>query len=315
MLKFQWFCLFFLFGLFAVAQQCDDRVWTGVAKYHEVTNVLTSCGYSPMVGDTLYAALRATDYEAEPLCNTCLKVSSNKGSVVVKVMDKSGTHGLDLHKKVFAKLGDTLLGNVDVTWQITGCPEQGNIGFYYSKDSHVSEKKVMIVNTKSTVKELYFRYKNNDFKEVFRAKNNSNDFFVIPWEDDENLGPYDFKVVDVYNNFIVDSGISFSPDTTFYGQNQFIGCDLVNKTNDEFIADVVIKFQNPMSWNSSISIETKHKKQFILYLHSLEGRKVIETNIESNSKKHLFNEIKAGLYIVSVWSKEGLILNDKLIIQ
>ncbi|WP_084050506.1 T9SS type A sorting domain-containing protein [Aquimarina macrocephali] len=315
MLNSQYFLLFFLFSLSVVAQQCDNRVWSGVAKYHHVTNATTSCGYSPMANDTLYAALRATDYQAERLCNTCLKVSSNKGSVIVKVMDKSGTHGLDIHKKTFAKLGDTLLGNVNVTWKITTCPEQGNMGYYYSKSSFASEKRVMVVNTKSTVKKLYFRYQNNDFKEVFRAKNNSNDFFVITWRDDQNLGPYDFKVVDIYNNSIIDRDISFSPNTTFYGQNQFIGCDVVSEINNESTDKVAIKFQNPMSSNGSISIETDQEKQFTIYLYSLKGLKILEANLESNSKKHLFKGIQEGLYIISVYSNEGLILNKKLILQ
>ncbi|GGX04547.1 hypothetical protein GCM10007384_02930 [Aquimarina muelleri] len=268
-----------------------------------------------MVGDTLYAALRATDYQAERLCNTCLKVSSSKGSVVVKVMDKSGTHGLDIHKKAFAKLGDTLSGNVEVTWQITTCPEQGNIGYYYSKSSFASEKRVMVVNTKSTVKKLYFRYQNNDFKEVFRAKYNSNDFFVIPWRDDQNLGPYDFKVVDIYNNSIIDNNIGFLANTTFYGQNQFIECDVITKTKGKFIDKKGIKFENPMSRNGSIFIKTDQEKRFKLYLYSLKGDKVLETNLESNAKKYLFKEIQAGIYILSVWNSEGVILNEKLIIQ
>lgn len=315
MYNFQYFLLFFLCSLPIIAQQCDDRVWSGVAKYHQVTDAITSCGYSPMVDDTLYAALRATDYQAERLCNTCLKVSSDKGSVIVKVMDKSGTHGLDIHKKAFAKLGDTLQGNVKVTWQITTCPEKGNIGYYYSKSSFVSEKRVMVVNTKSTVKKLYFRYQDNDFKEVFRAKNNSNDFFVIPWRDDQNLGPYDFKVVDVYDNSITDHNIGFAPDTTFFGQNQFTECDKTTQTKGEFMDKKAVKYENPMSRNGSIFIESDQKKHFKLYLYSINGNKVLETNLESNSKKQPFKEVQAGLYIISIRSGKDIILNEKLVVQ
>ena len=57
------------------AQNCDSRTWSGVAKYHTVTTAVTACGYSPIKGDTLYAALRATDYQSGRFCNTCLKVS------------------------------------------------------------------------------------------------------------------------------------------------------------------------------------------------------------------------------------------------
>ncbi|WP_062059570.1 T9SS type A sorting domain-containing protein [Aquimarina longa] len=316
MFNLQYCLLFFLFSLSITAQQCDDRVWSGVAKYHNVTTAMTSCGYSPKADDTLYAALRATDYKAERLCNTCLKVSSSKGSVIVKVMDKSGSHGLDIHKDAFAKIGDTLKGNVKVTWQITTCPEQGNIGYYYSKSSFASEKRVMIVNTKSTVKKLYFRYQNNEFKEVFRAKNNSNDFFVITWRDDENLGPYDFKVVDIYDNSIIDYDINFSPNTTFYGQSQFVGCkDKVSTVKNESRSKVAVKFENPMSSNGSISIETDQKEQFTLYLYSLKGNKVLEVDLQSNSKKYPFKDVQTGVYIISISSNEGTIFNEKLIIQ
>jgi expansin (peptidoglycan-binding protein) len=299
-----------------LAQQCDSRIWSGIAKFHHVTSDLTACGYSPAMDDTMYAALRPTDYDSERFCNTCLKVSSAKGSVVVKVMDKSGVHGLDLHKKVFAKLGDTLLGNVEVTWQITDCPQHGNIGYLYSADSYFAEKKIMVVNSKVTVAKLYFRYQNGTFKELKRAAGNPNDFFVLPWNDDINTGPYDFKVEDKFGNTIIDTNIVFEPNQMMVGTNQFKGCESETTfMNEYFYSFLDVKFANPLNTGDLISIDHNSNDLLTMALIGVDGKVYFQTNTSHDMLTINPANLISGVYILKISRANELLFVRKLLLK
>lgn len=297
------------------AQECNTQKWTGVAKYHDVTDAITACGYNPAPGDTMYAALRDVDYQSGRYCNTCLRVSSAKGSVIVKVMDQSGSHGLDIHKKMFAKLGDTLKGNVNITWQITNCPETGKIGYFYSADSYFAEKKIMPVHSTTPIAKMFFRYQNNAFLEIKRANGNANDFFVMPWTADVNTGPYDYMLQDVYGKTITDTNIPYTPNTTYYGTKQLPACGVTTGLEKNTVTPIQVYFQNPVQASSHIHIAGTDNEKYHVTIQQTDGSIVKQTIVQGNTDTPVFQAVGQGIYIMTIQGNDGAVRHEKILVD
>ncbi len=190
---------------------------TGIATYYYADGS-GACGFEPSPNDLMVAALNAQEYDHAAYCGAYVQVTGRQGTITVRIVDlcpECLAGHLDLSLQAFALIDDVDLGRVPITWRVVSPAIAGPIAYHFKDGSNQWWTAVQIRNHRNPITK--FEYWNGSvWVNVERVFYN---YFVEA--DGMGVGPYMFRVTDMYGNTLTDSGIHFIEDGTVNGTGQF----------------------------------------------------------------------------------------------
>lgn len=194
-----------------------NPVHTGVATYYYATGG-GSCMFDPSPADLMVAAMNAVEYDNAAACGSYIFVQGPRGSVTVRIVDLCPgckTGHLDLSQEAFEKIANLPQGRVPVTWQVISPDLPGPIAYHFKDGSNQWWTAVQVRNHRNPVASLEFR-SGGQWVAVPRMQYN---YFVR--SEGMGVGPYAFRVTDIYGNVLVDTDIPHVEGGTVDGNAQF----------------------------------------------------------------------------------------------
>ena len=227
-LSFSLILSFLLISAFFVGQgsaqslQAIGDPWalrSGRATFYDPTVGMGNCSL-PMPSDMLLAAMNTTDYGMADYCGAYVTVNGPRGSVTVKIIDRCpgcAVGGIDLSPQAFAQIAALDAGNVPITWQLISDPNvSGNVMYNYKEGSSQWWAGVQVRNHRNAIAKFEYRNSQGVFQPVERVNYN---YFLVAGG--MGIGPFTFRVTDVYGNVFTDSNIPLRSEGDVAGNQQF----------------------------------------------------------------------------------------------
>ena len=191
---------------------------TGEGTYYNATGA-GNCSFDPSPQNLMVAALNHVDYADSGLCGAFIHVTGPKGSVVVRIVDQCPecpAGDVDMSPQAFVLIADLITGRVPISWRIVSPAINGPIAYHFKEGSNRYWTAVQIRNHRNPIARFEFRLANGSYKAVPRADYN---YFVE--DTGMDVGPYTFRVTDIYGNILSDANIPFVEGGTISGAAQF----------------------------------------------------------------------------------------------
>ncbi|MBE1487474.1 expansin EXLX1 family cellulose-binding protein [Plantactinospora soyae] len=192
------------------APPAGPKVYKGKASHYDGGNSGGNCSLPGPPANRLYAALGSAQYSGSAACGSFLDVTGPKGTVRVMVLDRcAGCTGgkIDLSKQAFAKIADLSKGITSITYRaVVNPPSPGPLTFRMKSGTSQYWFAVQVGNHGNPVKSVAAKRAGSSWR---AAKRGSDNYWVI--DGGMGPGPYSIRVVDVYGNEAVATGITMSP--------------------------------------------------------------------------------------------------------
>ncbi len=201
-----------------VARSKENPLHTGIATYYYATGA-GACSFDPSPADLMVAALNNDEYNNAAYCGAYVQVTGPKGTVTVRIVDRCPechTGHLDLSREAFAAIADLPQGVVPITWRVVSPAIPGPIAYHFKEGSNQWWTAVQVRNHRNPIAKFEY-WNGSQWVTVPRVSYN---FFVqtIPGM---GVGPYTFRVTDMYGDTLTDSAIPFIEGGTISGVGQF----------------------------------------------------------------------------------------------
>jgi expansin (peptidoglycan-binding protein) len=179
-----------------------------------------NCSFAP-TGDLMIGAMNHVDYADSAACGACAHVVGPSGEVTVRIVDQCpgcAEGDIDLSPEAFAKLADTSLGRVPMTWKYVACDVTGPLVYHFKEGSNQWWTAVQIRSSRYAIATLELQ-KDGQYVSVDRLDYN---YFVA--DAGMGPGPYAFRVTDVKGQVVEDVGIPFVEAGDAPGASQLPVC-------------------------------------------------------------------------------------------
>ena len=201
-----------------IARAKENPLHTGIATYYDATGD-GACMFGPSPNDLMVTALNAEEYSNAANCGAYVQVNGAKGSVVVRIVDlcpecKAGH--LDLSREAFAAIDDLIKGRVPITWRVVSPAIAGPIAYHFKDGSNQWWTAVQIRNHRNPIAKFEY-WNGSQWINVPRTDYN----YFVQTNPGMGVGPYTFRVTDMYSHTLTDSGIPFIENGTINGAGQF----------------------------------------------------------------------------------------------
>lgn len=208
----------------AVITKCPDAqpVHSGQATFYTFASGAGACMFDTTWNDLMVLAMNRIDFDSTNICGGCATVTGPKGTITVRIVDlcpECPKGNIDLSPSAFAKIADTSQGRVAATWKIVSCNVEGPILYRFKEGSNQWWTAVQVRNHLNPIARLEYLTAQGTYKNVKRAEYN---YFIEPAGMDP--GPFTFRVIDIYNNVLIDSGIVHIEKGSVPGHAQFKPC-------------------------------------------------------------------------------------------
>lgn len=211
---------FFVLGLLAYsAAESAPVIKQGLATYYHA-NSAAACSLDDSVDYTMTTALGWGDYGNSSMCGAYLRVIGPKGEVVVRVVDACGAckpSDLDLNQAAFEKIADIKKGRESIRWHIISPALNTMVKYHFKPGSNAWWAGVQIRNHRNPVATLEYLKPDGTWGMIERAKYN----YFVQKKPGMGLGPFTFRVTDIYGHSFVDKNIELMAGVTVAGKNQF----------------------------------------------------------------------------------------------
>ena len=191
---------------------------TGIATYYYADGS-GACGFEPSPSDLMVAAMNAQEYDHAAYCGAYVQVTGRQGTITVRIVDlcpECLAGHLDLSLQAFALIDDVDLGRVPITWRVISPAISGPIAYHFKDGSNQWWTAVQIRNHRNPIAK--FEYWNGSaWITVPRVDYN----YFVQTNPGMGVGPYTFRVTDMYTHTLVDTGIPFIENGTLNGAGQF----------------------------------------------------------------------------------------------
>ena len=191
---------------------------TGIATYYYADGS-GACSFDPSPNDLMVAAMNAEEYNHAAYCGAFVQVTGRKGTIAVRIVDlcpECLAGHLDLSLQAFALIDDVPLGRVPITWRVVSPIVAGPIAYHFKDGSNQWWTAVQIRNHRNPITK--FEYWNGSaWVTVPRVSYN----YFVQTNPGMGVGPYTFRVTDMYGNTLTDGGIPFIENGTVNGAGQF----------------------------------------------------------------------------------------------
>lgn len=182
-----------------------------------------NCSFVTVPNDILAAAMNATDYEGSAACGGVIEVTNpNTGlSVTVRIDDQCpecAPGDVDLDQRAFAKIATISAGRIPISWRYIANPVAGNMKLYFKEGSSQWWTAIQVRDHLYRVASVEYRItgSGNDYVSLPRMPYN---YFVA--SSGFGVGPYDFRVTDVWGQVVEVEGISLALTTEIDTGTQF----------------------------------------------------------------------------------------------
>ena len=179
-----------------------------------------ACGFDPSPNDLMVTALNAEEYSTAAYCGAYVQVNGTRGSIIVRIVDlcpECLAGHLDLSREAFALIDDPVKGRVPITWRIVSPALSGPIAYHFKDGSNQWWTAVQIRNHRNPIAKFEYRTSGGQWVTVPRVSYN----YFVQTNPGMGVGPYTFRVTDLYSNTLTDSGIPFVENGTVNGAGQF----------------------------------------------------------------------------------------------
>lgn len=154
--------------------------------------------------DYTMPVIEGVTYPSATLCGAYAKVTGNKGSVVIKIVDRCPdaqcTRGhIDLSPEAFGAIDDPVKGYVPITWQLVSPSLEGPLRFRYKDGSSQWWTAIQVRNHRNPVARLEVMM-NGVWRELPRRQYN---YFVA--DDGLGRGYHTFRVTDVFGQQLIET--------------------------------------------------------------------------------------------------------------
>jgi expansin (peptidoglycan-binding protein) len=190
----------------------------GIATYYAATGA-GACSFDPSPNDLMVAAMNAVEYNNAAYCGAFIQVNGRKGTVTVRIVDlcpECLAGHLDLSREAFAQIDDLPLGRVPITWRVVSPNIAGPIAYHFKEGSNQWWTAVQIRNHRNPIAKFEY-WTGSQWVAVPRESYN----FFVQTNPGMGVGPYTFRVTDMYSNTLTDSDIPFIEGGTINGAGQF----------------------------------------------------------------------------------------------
>jgi len=204
--------------------QCDD-VFFGEATFYGYGGG-GNCSYADPEFPAMTGAINQRQYDSSEICGACAEVTGPIGKLIIRIEDRCPecAYGdIDMSEAAFPLVAKRVDGRVPISWKIVPCPVEGPIQFYFKEGSSKWWTAVQIRNHKYPVKSVEL-FSDGEWEQIPQTMYN---YFMK--ERGFGIGPYDFRVVDIYGDTLVEKNIPFIDTTIIDGTQQFADC--INKTS------------------------------------------------------------------------------------
>jgi len=201
-----------------IARAKENPLHTGIATYYSATGE-GACSFDASPNDLMVTAMNNDEYNNAAYCGAYLQVNGALGSVIVRVVDlcpecKSGH--LDLSYQAFQRIDDPVKGRVPITWRIVSPALSGPIAYHFKEGSNQWWTAVQVRNHRNPIAKFEY-WNGSQWVTVPRVSYN----YFVQTNPGMGVGPYTFRVTDMYGNTLTDSGIPFIESGTVNGTGQF----------------------------------------------------------------------------------------------
>jgi expansin (peptidoglycan-binding protein) len=176
--------------------------------------------FGPSPADLMVAAMNAVEFEHARVCGEFVAVSGPKGAVTVRIVDlcpECLAGHLDLSREAFARIADLPQGRVAITWRVVSPALNDPILYQFKTGSNQWWTAVQVRNHRNPVASFEYRNAGGQWVSVARTDYN----YFVQTNPGMGIGPYAFRVTDVYGNALVDTGVQFIEGGTVGGAAQF----------------------------------------------------------------------------------------------
>ena len=202
---------------------CDDPVaHTGRATYYDFADGTGACGFDA-TADPMIGAMNQLDYDGSAACGACAAIEAGSAAITVRVVDlcpECPEGAIDLSPGAFAELAPLDQGVVDISWVYAPCEVEGPIRYRFKEGSNQWWTAVQIRNSRNAIASVEYRDADGAWHGIGRVDYN---YFVAA--DGLGVGPYAFRVADVYGNELVDEAIPHVEGGEVDGAAQFPECE------------------------------------------------------------------------------------------
>jgi expansin len=202
---------------------CDDPVpHSGRATYYDFADGTGACGFDATT-DPLIGAMNQLDYDGSAACGACANITAGGAAITIRVVDlcpECPEGAIDLHPGAFAEFAPLDQGVVDISWVYAPCAVAGPIVYHFKDGSSQWWTAVQIRNNRNAIASVEYRDADGAWRGIGRV---DYDYFVA--DQGLGVGPYAFRVTDVYGNALVDEGIPLVEDGDVDGAAQFPECE------------------------------------------------------------------------------------------
>jgi expansin (peptidoglycan-binding protein) len=200
-----------------IARTRENPLHTGIATYYDADGTGT-CMFDASPNDLMVAAMNNDEWNSAAYCGAYVQVNGAKGSVIVRVVDQCPechTGHLDLSPEAFARIDDLIKGHVPITWRVVSPAIAGPIAYHFKEGANQWWTAVQVRNHRNPIAKFEY-WNGSQWVNVPRMSYN---YFVQ--DSGMGVGPYTFRVTDMYSNTLTDSGIPFIESGTINGVGQF----------------------------------------------------------------------------------------------
>ena len=201
-----------------IARPKENPLHSGIATYYDATGA-GACSFDPSPNDLMVAAMNNDEYNNAAYCGAYVQVTGPKGTVTVRIVDlcpECHTGHLDLSREAFAAMADLPQGVVSITWRVVSPPIAGPIAYHFKEGSNPWWIAVQVRNHRNPIAKFEY-WNGSQWVTVPRVSYN----FFVQTNPGMGVGPYTFRVTDMYSNTLTDSGIPFVGGGTMTGVGQF----------------------------------------------------------------------------------------------
>lgn len=212
-----------------------DRLRSGNATYYLEADGTGNCMFDALPEPQYVGALNNFDYNTPvingknyanaTLCGAYVRVKGNKGSILVKIVDRcpdaTCTPGhIDLSPEAFSEIDDLAKGYVPITWQLVSVPVSGPLSFRYKDGSSQWWTAIQVRNHRNPVAKVE-AFVDNAWHELPRQQYN---YFVA--SGGLGKGYHTFRLTDIFGNQLTETSSVYLNDYNPYvadwqGKKQF----------------------------------------------------------------------------------------------
>lgn len=199
----------------------EQPIHTGEGTYYDADGS-GNCMFDPSPEDLMVAAMNRADYTGAALCGAFVQITGPNGSVTVRIVDQCPEclpGDIDMSPQAFDRIAPRIAGRVPISWRIVSPDIAGPVRYRFKEGSSQWWTAVQIRNHRNPIAKLEYRDASGQFIAMERQDYN---YFLRPGDNQGlGVGPYIFRVTDIYGNSFTDANIPLTVGGVVSGANQF----------------------------------------------------------------------------------------------